>query len=145
MVVGVYADGKNALLRVLLDVPYGLAYARGAHRPYFHETETEIAQVVIQFAMDIETGAEADGVAERQAEHLARQDLAAVPAQEPRDAASERNPAEQFEIAQAYPGGLLEIHLPDKRSNYDTVQSHLTHTGNKSDAKIAKISHMSSS
>ena len=108
----------------MLDAADGPADAVGVHRADLDEAEAQVIQVVIEFAVDVQAGAEADGVVEVDAEDFALQAGGAVVVDPAADQAAARNSFDQLEVPECRPGGLFDVRVADKRSEQYAIQSH---------------------
>ena len=124
-VIPVNACSQNVERRIFSYVYAGLTHSVRTKRSHFHETEAEIVQVVVEFAVFVKTRAKSHGIIEVQAEQLPLQAFRLVAVHPAVDGSHKWNPAYEAEIFQAYFGGLFQIHLLDEGAYDEIVETHM--------------------
>ena len=97
-VVGVDAGGQDVVLGVFLDPFDGSPDSVSTHWANLYKTESQIVKVVVQLSIDVQAGAQADGVVEIEPEDFALQAGGSVVVDPAADEASARYLFYQFEI-----------------------------------------------
>ena len=119
--VVVDAGGQDVVLRVFLDPPDGPPDAVSIHGAYLYEAESQVVEIVVQLSVQVQSGAQAYGVVEFEAEDFPLQADGAVVV----DPAAEEPPAryllDEFEVPEGPFGGLFYVCLADKRLDGDVI------------------------